>query len=240
MDEILSQLRKAGVHIIKSESAIFLEIKESEIQYPHKIDTLIFKLLMELEELIQQKVVLQCPRNLLEKLGNVRKLMIVQGERVIYTKPFSDTLIIPPYSFEVWPAYDEQSISFLAETMNVNDQEAKAFLQGMKEELSSQVDNMFTVYLINGEPAGLVFPHIEPDTDREGRMFWIGMHPNFIGKGLGKNLHLIGLYRLQKDFTAKTYLGSTQIENLPMRNIMMSNGCQEKMTVVSLKYMKNT
>ena len=128
------------------------------------------------------------------------------------------------------------SISFLAETMGKIVQEAQAFLITMKEELPAQADNMFTVYVVNGEPAGVVLPHIEPDTDREGRMFWVGMHPRYRGKGLGKSLHLTGLYRLQNEYNAKTYLGSTQIDNVPMRKIMAGNGCIEQHTLISLNY----
>ena len=83
----------------------------------------------------------------------------------------------------------------------------------------------------------MVFPHLEPDKDNEGRIFWIGIQPKFRGKGLGKNLHQIGLYRLQNDFKAKSYLGATQINNNSMRKIMKYNGCVEnKNTVISLEY----
>ena len=44
----------------------------------------------------------------------------------------------------------------------------------------------------------------------------------------GKQLHLIGLFRLQIEFKAKSYLGATQIENIPMRKIMEANGCSEQ------------
>ncbi|WP_268626099.1 hypothetical protein [Paenibacillus alvei] len=70
----------------------------------------------------------------------------------------------------------------------------------------------------------------------EGRLFWIGIHPAYKGKGLGRGLHTIGLYRLQHDFQAKSYLGATEIENAPMRKIMETNGCVQQATVVSLKY----
>lgn len=100
-----------------------------------------------------------------------------------------------------------------------------------------QAEKMYTVYIVNNEPVGVVFPHIEPNTDKEGRIFWIGIHPNFQGTGLGKNLHLIGLQRLKNDFHANSYLGMTQVDNTPMRNIMVSNGCiQNKNTVISLQY----
>ncbi|WP_234007723.1 GNAT family N-acetyltransferase [Lysinibacillus sp. FJAT-14745] len=139
--------------------------------------------------------------------------------------------------FEIWSFSENNSILFLSEVMGTSFIAAEKFLTGMSTELPSQVKEMFTVYKINNEPVGVVFPHIEPNTDNEGRIFWIGMHPNFLGTGLGKNLHSLGLYRLKNEFKAMSYLGMTQVDNIPMRNIMASNGCiQNKNTVISLQY----
>lgn len=71
-------------------------------------------------------------------------------------------------------------------------------------------------------------------------MFQIGIHPNFRGKGMGKTLHSIGLYRLKKEFNANSYLGFTQIDNYAMRKIMLANGCIEnKNKLISLEYDRN-
>ena len=234
MNELLRQLHEAGVHGIKSDKGIILEALEDQLHNEREIDALLYKLLLDVKGLKQ--VIFQCSRKLLAKLDNVQKMMTTEGERVIYTRSLAVPIEIQVPSFEIWPATEQKSISFLAEVMGRSTERAHAFLRGMKEELPTQADTMFTVYLVNGEAAGIVLPHIEPDTDREGRMFWIGMHPSYRGKGLGKNLHMIGLYRLQEEFKAKTYLGSTQIDNYPMRNIMASNGCVERNTVISLKY----
>ncbi|WP_279401563.1 hypothetical protein [Piscibacillus salipiscarius] len=60
--------------------------------------------------------------------------------------------------------------------------------------------------------------------------------PKHRGKGLGNHLHLIGLERLRADFKAKTYLGATEVENLPMRKTMQANGCVEDHRVLTLEY----
>ncbi len=241
MDALLRQLHQIGVHSIKSNTAVMLEFMETKVQHAEEIDRLIDSLLNTINEGTQKTVTFQCPAHLLQKMDTVQTRMIVEGQRVNYTRSLKETIDNPAASFDIWPVSEKKSISFLSETMGRSEQEAMAFLQSMKEELPSQADYMFTVYYVEDKPAGVVLPHLEPDTDREGRMFWIGMHPDFIGKGLGKNLHLIGLHRLQKEWKAKTYLGSTEINNVPMRNIMVSNGCVERNTVTSLKYAnKNT
>lgn len=236
MDTALRQLQNIGVHSIKNRNAILLEIIDTELQHAKEIDRLIFSLLRNVKKWTQKTVILQCPRQLLDKMEMVKNMMVVEGERIHYTKSLEGLIEFPPASFELWRIAENRSISFLSKVKGTSYQNAKAFLQGMKEELPAQAENMFTVYQVDGHPAGLVLPHIEPNTDREGRMFWIGMHPDFLGKGLGQTLHQIGLFRLQKEWKAKMYAGSTEINNSPMRKIMVSNGCAEKHTVLSLKY----
>jgi len=155
----------------------------------------------------------------------------------LYKRSLQTPLNVSTPDYEVWSLSENNSISFLSEVMATSFSDAEKFLTSMRTELPSQVKDMFTVYLVNNEPVGVVFPHIEPNTDNEGRIFWIGIHPNFLGTGLGKNLHSIGLYRLKNEFKAMSYLGMTQVDNVPMRNIMASNGCvQSKNTVISLQY----
>ncbi|PQD94577.1 N-acetyltransferase [Pradoshia eiseniae] len=237
MDKLLQQLQRVGVHYIKSDSVIILEILENRHNQADEIDMLINKLLAQLESSKLKKVKLECPKTFLDSLNFTRTKMKIVGERVIYTRTLSTPLNVSIPDYEVWSISENKSISFLSEVMDKNFIDTEKFLIGMRTELPSQAEKMYTVYLINNEPVGVVFPHIEPNTDREGRIFWIGIHPNFLGTGLGKNLHSIGLYRLKNDFKAKSYLGITQVDNIPMRNIMVSNGCiQNKSTLISLQY----
>ncbi|WP_449620055.1 GNAT family N-acetyltransferase [Robertmurraya sp. Marseille-Q9965] len=144
--------------------------------------------------------------------------------------------IIDDLDYEIWSFNENRAISFLSEVMDRNMDDTQKFLMSMKIELPSQVQKMYTIFKLKNEPVGVVFPHLEPDMDKEGRIFWIGIHPKFQGNGLGRILHLIGLYRLQNDFKAKSYIGATQINNIPMRKIMVANGCLEnKNTVISLE-----
>lgn len=237
MDKLLQQLQSVGVHYIKSDRLIILEILENNITQASKIDMLINKLLNKLKNSKLKKVKFECPKTLLDSLNITKTKMKIVGERAIYTRPFTTPLdnLVPNY--EIWSISEHNSISFLSEVMRKNFIDTEKFLIGMRTELPSQAEKMYTVYIVNNKPVGVVFPHIEPNTDKEGRIFWIGIHPNFIGTGMGKNLHSIGLYRLKNDFKANYYLGMTQVDNIPMRNIMVSNACiQNKNTVISLQY----
>ncbi|MCY9531391.1 N-acetyltransferase [Paenibacillus alvei] len=235
INELLKQLKAVGIHHLKSDAAVVLEILNNTHDAA-KIDALISDLLSSMTRNKLQSILLECPHTLFHELPIVKQKMSVVGERAMYTRELREQVGISVPAYEIWPVNEPKAIAFLAEVMNTNRHDAAKFLDTMKIELPSQVDNMYTVYMFNNEPVGVVFPHIEPDTNQEGRLFWIGIHPAYKGKGLGGGLHTIGLYRLQHDFQAKSYLGATEIENAPMRKIMEANGCVQQATVVSLKY----
>lgn len=237
MEQLLQHLQRVGVHNLKSDTVIILEILENGLHFASEIDVLINELLDKLHSSSLKKVMLECPKILLDNLHCTRSRMEIVGERVVYKRSLMTPLNVSLPEFEVWSYSDRNSISFLSEVMGTSIVDAEKFLIGMSTELPSQVKEMFTVYKVNNEPVGVVFPHIEPNTDNEGRIFWIGIHPNFLGLGLGRDLHSIGLYRLKNEFKATSYLGMTQVDNIPMRNIMVSNGCiQNENTVISLQY----
>ncbi|WP_078382239.1 GNAT family N-acetyltransferase [Sutcliffiella halmapala] len=238
MNSVLESLRKLGVRSIKNEYGIMLETHEEDLRQIKEIDEYIIKLLSEMKKSCFQKVRFECPRLLLNKLTRTNETMITIGERVIYSKEFHLSRELSAMDYETWSPTESVSISFLADVMDRDVREAERFLMNMETELPAQVNKMYTVYKVKGEPVGVVFPHIEPDTESEGRIFWIGIHPKFTRKGYGKKLHLIGLSRLVNDFDAKSYLGATGIENTPMRRIMNANGCSLKHTVITLEFIK--
>ena len=237
MKEILKQLKEVGVHSLIGDEVIMLEILENNLKQADQIDDFINELLIKTKNSHFQKVLLECPKIQLDHLIKTMEKMKFKGERLIYKRTLIEPINIADIDYELWSITDRKSVSFLSEVMDRDLDDVEKFLMSMRTELPSQVQKMYTIYKVNNEPVGVVLPHLEPDKDQEGRIFWIGIHPKFKGKGLGKNLHLIGLYRLQKDFKAKTYLGATEINNHPMRKIMSCNGCIEnKYTVISLEF----
>ncbi len=80
------------------------------------------------------------------------------------------------------------------------------------------------VAFISGNPIGYVFPQQFWDKPEEGSIFDIAVLPNFQGKGYGKILHAKGLEMLA-EMGVENYVGSTEVENLPMIAIFLANGC---------------
>lgn len=233
MEKHIQQIQSLGVHVLRNHDDILIEIHRSDCQSYEEIDNSIKRLLC----CTNKRVLLECPKFILIHLPSIQEKMKIVGERVLFLMDLTKKLctIIPPY--EVWSPEHPDSVSFLSEVRNEPMEKSARFLENMSSELPTQVEKMYTVYKVNNEPVGVVFPHIEPDTDQQGRLFWIGVHPNHKGKGYGKILHSIGLYRLQVDFRAKTYLGATRTDNKAMRKIMLANDCiQQETSVMSLEY----
>lgn len=220
--------------MIENDSTIMLELLACMPSQLNEADYLVREIV---KKRMNKKVLLETPKGILEQLPFTNTTMSKKGERIIFTKDLLEKKIISNQVYEVWSISEPRAIHFLSEVMEQGIQETEKFLQSMRSELPDQVDNILTVHYDNHIPIGVVIPHIEPDTDSEGRIFWIGLHPQYRGKGYGRNLHNIGLERLQQDFQAKTYLGATQIENEPMKNIMIANGCKHfGESVISLEY----
>ncbi|KAA0547030.1 GNAT family N-acetyltransferase [Bacillus sp. BGMRC 2118] len=233
MEEIIRQLKRLGVHILCNHDDILVEIDNYEHVKFYEVDSCLHDLLIKNKE---KRILLQCSKAIHEQLPIIQVKMKLTGERILFSKDLIQTGVERVSSFEVWPPFDPKSISFLSKVMNVSEVTALRYLQNMKSELPTQIDQMFTVFRVNDIPLGVVFPHIEPDTNLEGRLFWIGILPIYQGRGYGRALHCLGLERLKHHFYAKTYVGATSSENIPMQKIMTSNGCIQKGTLLTFEY----
>lgn len=90
---------------------------------------------------------------------------------------------------------------------------------------------------LNNIPVGVMLPQLFDYGNEEGTLFYMGIIPEYRGKGLGKILHAIGLEFLSKKKVLK-YKGSTDIENKPMINIFMINNCIQKDSQLIFKHLK--
>ncbi|GGC95397.1 hypothetical protein GCM10007216_27690 [Thalassobacillus devorans] len=98
-------------------------------------------------------------------------------------------------------------------------------MQSVKGELGEDYRKSCLVAYENGEPIGVVMPHIEPGTADEGRLFYFGLVPEARGKRKSKQLHLQALDILKSQFGASYYIGSTSRNNVPMLKTFEANSC---------------
>ncbi len=119
---------------------------------------------------------------------------------------------------EMWQACSEGSLN--APSAHPIEMQYEAMKQEIGEQYKS---SCYSVYW-NKNLLGVVIPIIEPDTEEEGRLFYMGVLPQQRGKGFGKQLHQLGLFLLQEK-GATYYIGSTGVENKPMQQIFQYNDC---------------
>lgn len=100
-------------------------------------------------------------------------------------------------------------------------------LDSVKSELGDNWKNFCRVFIKEGNPIGVVIPHIEPGTTDEGRLFYFGIIPEERGNGLSSNLHKQSL-RFLKEMGATYYIGGTHSTNIKMQHVFKSNGCRLK------------
>jgi ribosomal protein S18 acetylase RimI-like enzyme len=81
--------------------------------------------------------------------------------------------------------------------------------------------------LVDGQPAGLALPQPFPDGPAEGTLFWVGLLPEWRGRGWGRALHGRGLEELERA-GVRRYVGSTAVDNAAMRRVFALNGCEEQ------------
>ncbi|MCM3124502.1 MULTISPECIES: GNAT family N-acetyltransferase [unclassified Mesobacillus] len=105
-------------------------------------------------------------------------------------------------------------------SLNVDEQ-----MRSVELELGPNYKKSCIVAYDNGNPIGVIMPHIEPGTSEEGRLFYFGIIPSERGKGKSKLLHQQALEILKNDFMATHYIGRTGHNNLPMLKTFQNNGC---------------
>ncbi|MEL3971901.1 GNAT family N-acetyltransferase [Rossellomorea oryzaecorticis] len=98
-------------------------------------------------------------------------------------------------------------------------------MRSVEVELGPRYKRSCMVACENNQPIGVVIPHIEPGTLKEGRLFYFGLIPEERGKGKSLPLHQHALNVLKNVFKAEYYIGSTSRNNVPMVKTFEHNGC---------------
>ncbi|WP_053220252.1 GNAT family N-acetyltransferase [Virgibacillus senegalensis] len=99
-------------------------------------------------------------------------------------------------------------------------------MNSVRAELGCSYQDSCLVAFEGKEPIGVLMPHIEPGTEKEGRLFYFGLLPAHRNKGKSRKVHMQALAILKHEFHAEEYIGSTSVNNIPMRKILKRNGCQ--------------
>nr|WP_255437749.1 GNAT family N-acetyltransferase [Thalassobacillus sp. CUG 92003] len=104
------------------------------------------------------------------------------------------------------------------------DSNAEQAFNSLQAELGEcYLDSCYQI-VARGQAIGVVLPHIEPGTEAEGRIFFLGLVPEARGKGFGQSAHKQALNLLKKAFRAETCIGVTDIDNQAMQRIFDQNG----------------
>lgn len=82
------------------------------------------------------------------------------------------------------------------------------------------------VAYLDRDPIGILLPQTYSDRKNEGTLFYVGVLPEFRGRGFGRILHSSGL-ALLAGRGVERYVGSTDARNLPMTAVFRANGCTQ-------------
>lgn len=91
MEKLLMELQNLGVHSIKNNSSIMLEVLKDDQSNVVEIDRLLNKLINEMQTSTWNKILLECPKQLLNHLRYTKTNMNITGERVVYTMELLDS-----------------------------------------------------------------------------------------------------------------------------------------------------
>ncbi len=90
------------------------------------------------------------------------------------------------------------------------------------------------VAYIDGVAAGVLLPQVYEGSPHEGTLFYVGVCPDFRGRGLGTHLHAQGLSDLAACGVTH-YVGSTDTRNVPMMRVFERNDCRQTGTQLFYK-----
>jgi ribosomal protein S18 acetylase RimI-like enzyme len=144
-----------------------------------------------------------------------------------YTSPYDD-----PFEYRTVLDVGEEAVMRLmipfVEDKTNSDRMAQARIEWegyiVAEITRYQPENWLVAF--NAEvPVGVVFPTRYLDQPEEGSISFIGVFPEWQGRGYGKILHAKGLEALASMGVTR-YVGSTEVSNALMLATFLANGCE--------------
>lgn len=132
---------------------------------------------------------------------------------------------------EVWERSMKNSLN-ASSYLNMDEQ-----MKSVEKELGPTYVDTCNIAFEGDEAIGVVMPHIEPGTKKEGRIFYFGLVQEARGKGKSSSLYKQGLYILKERFGADYSVGATSVNNEPMLKVFENNQCEVKERVKVYKRM---
>jgi len=126
---------------------------------------------------------------------------------------------------------EDRFLSYLIEAAT-DDPEASAATSPEQEyqELLAHAGEAFDphawgVVFLGEQAVGVLLPQVFFDKPSEGTLSYLGVMPDFRGKGYGALLHQWGLHLLAQQGVTR-YIGSTGHKNIAMQRVFERNGCR--------------
>jgi RimJ/RimL family protein N-acetyltransferase len=163
------------------------------------------------------------------------------ADRLLYRAAAGDlrlaALPAPPHGAEFVARDPEMAAVFqrvLVHSVTRTDRETDAVKELATLEARLVRDGLFfpedwVVLRIDGVPAGLVLPAFLDDKKDGGTLFYVGVVPEFRGRGLGAVLTRRGVETMLARGVTR-YADSCNVENAPMRRIFERLGCSRVTT----------
>jgi hypothetical protein len=107
---------------------------------------------------------------------------------------------------EVWEACRKESAN------QASTHSAEVQLQEVKTLLGDAWQSSCRIIYQGDHPIAMTIPHLEPDKNEEGRIYYIGSLPIVREQGVGQLVHAASLFMLQ-EMGAVVYKGSTHADN---------------------------
>lgn len=182
---------------------------------------------LDIEILSWDKPEQEIINNHLEKSGFKvsKKKVFVEKELKDYVIPYKNQLCFKSLS-EVGEKYfiEMMSQAAIGDPFEENTDPEKGFQELVDYAGEKFNADWWKIVYLNDSAVGVVLPQTFAYGEDEGTLFYLGVIPEYRGKGLGKIIHAFGLEFLSKNGVLK-YKGSTDIENKSMIEIFNKNGC---------------
>lgn len=158
-----------------------------------------------------------------------RTKVFVEKDLTGYESPHED-----PFSYESLPDLGEpRFLDILSESAigdpfeDVGSRNPKSDFDDLVSYAGPKFDaSWWQAAFLGRDAIGVILPQAFAESDGQGSLFYVGVRPEFRGRGFGKILHARGLAFLAGK-NIRRYIGSADARNEPMKAVFRANGCRQ-------------